>query len=677
MNWLSPAAIAILPVVGVAIGASAYSYQPPPPQPPTIRPHDSSLIVAGTVRMRDGSPVAGAILRTTNVELSEPPIVSQTEEQGRFRFSSVFGEGCRLHVSSADAMYQAVFSVASATARTRFSAPLHLTLLPAITTIVTVLAEGRPVTGALVVAVGTDFQFQVEAVTGHDGKARLRLPARVGIRNLFAWHPALGVIATQGTRDDRPEATTQLTLLPPAPHKVRVFDEKGQPIAGIALGVSVKSEGFDWIATKDVEPAHVRTDAEGCAIIPWAPRENLQYVEVEIPGSDLKIDVTDLTQIAAGLTTIHARRIQPVQGRLIMPKGVSAEGILITGLGFRQPNGHIPAARAHKDGTFTLGVASNHAYVIGVTDLQWASDPWSGVILGDDNRKSTEIAINVYPATPLTVRVTRGPGRDPVANARVDVSSQGRVTWTGGDGKKRTGTAGARTWLVTDRNGIFQTGVGKGKQQLGMISGTWFDNRIIDVTSEKPVDVEFHRDWPGDQRVTGRLMLDGAPCPASPSMSAYAWEPGLKDLPDVFQPTIRADGTFDVVFDCQSISLLFLDRDQQRSGFVERFRGDAQVDIHLDETGTYTGTLVNDAGNPIANRTLQFLPKTLLSTVVLSAQTDEVGRFRLTGVPAKVGLHFGIRRVPGDPFYLVETLPDFKPGEVRSGQRLTLRRAAP
>ena len=71
--------------------------------------------------------------------------------------------------------------------------------------------------------------------------------------------------------------------------------------------------------------------------------------------------------------------------------------------------------------------------MLGITDLKWASDPWSGTILDNDTAKPAEITMKVYPATPLVVRVTRGPRRDPVVNAWVDLASMGHVAWTDND----------------------------------------------------------------------------------------------------------------------------------------------------------------------------------------------------------------------------------------------------
>ena len=155
-------------------------------------------------------------------------------------------------------------------------------------------------------------------------------------------------------------------------------------------------------------------------------------------------------------------------------------GILVTGFG-RGPTNHgdIPYARARRDGTFRLRVPSEHNYVLGIADLKWASDPWTGMILVKDSAKPAEITMKVYPATPLIVRVTRGPEREPVVNAWVDLKSMGTVNWTDkSTGVKISGTAGGvNTWLTTDADGVARAGVGKGEHVLRLSSGDWNEER--------------------------------------------------------------------------------------------------------------------------------------------------------------------------------------------------------
>ena len=507
-------------------------------QPVAASSDDGLLTVTGIVRMRDGSPVAGATVRSiTGLDDTGP--VAHTDDGGRFQLQGVFQGGGRLHVSSPDGSFQAVLNVPSVATRTVFASPLELTLSPALTHRVTVLSQGRPAAGALVAATATG--FHVQGVTGQDGKVRLRLPAKERLSELVAWHPTLGTIGKRALENRPREGTTELSLLPTAPHTIHVVDVDGRGIGGVELGVSVHPEDCDWIVAKYFKDAHVRTDASGTAIVPWAPREKLQYVEVDILGSDWKVDETDRKQVAAGVTTVHARRERTVQGRLIMPDGADAQGILVTGFGFGPAdNGDIPSSRARRDGTFQLQVPSEHGYVLGIEDLKWASDPWTGMILAKDDAKPVEITMKVYPATPLTVRVTRRAQRDPVINAGVELGARADVNWIDSTGKKRSGRGGARTWLTTDADGVARASVGKGKQHLFLNSGVWTEERTIEVTSDKPVEVEFHRAWNGKQRITGQLTSDGEPYVPSPTARGPCL--GAATI-QFYPPGIRASGS--------------------------------------------------------------------------------------------------------------------------------------
>ena len=87
-----------------------------------------------------------------------------------------------------------------------------------------------------------------------------------------------------------------------------MIDVDGRPIGGSELAVSVRTKDSGWIDVGRVEATHVRADADGTAIVPWAPRDKLQYVDVDPLSSDWKFDDTDLKQTSTGITTVHARR---------------------------------------------------------------------------------------------------------------------------------------------------------------------------------------------------------------------------------------------------------------------------------------------------------------------------------------------------------------------------------
>ncbi len=105
---------ALLAAAMIATGAAVYAYQTVKPNQAVARPRaaltreppavvnsdDELLTVTGIVRLQDGSPVAGASVRSMN-GIGETAPAARTDHAGRFQLQGVFVDGGRLHVSSA------------------------------------------------------------------------------------------------------------------------------------------------------------------------------------------------------------------------------------------------------------------------------------------------------------------------------------------------------------------------------------------------------------------------------------------------------------------------------------------------------------------------------------------------------------------------------------------------
>lgn len=197
------------------------------------------------------------------------------------------------------------------------------------------------------------------------------------------------------------------------------------------------------------------------------------------------------------------------------------------------------------------------------------------------------------------------------------------------------------------------------------------------MTSEKPLEVEFHRSWNGNQRIIGRLTADGKPFVPSPTLIARAWAPQqMFRAPVVFDPKIHRDGSFELMYDAESVTLFFVDRDHRRSGFVKRAVGDAKLEVSMEPmTATYSGILIDENAQPMSGRTLDMSVKTSDFKVIAAEQTDENGHFLFSSVPCKVPLQFNIRNEGDLPeYFLFDRDRLFNPGEVRENDQLKPRR---
>jgi hypothetical protein len=641
---------------------------------PSSRPDDGKLTVIASLSLPDGSPAAGAILRSKDGEIGSPA-EAPADEQGRVQLRGMFGNGAQLHASTPDGQYQAALSIPAGAARTAFHSPIDMQLAPARQQRIVVVSDGRPVEGALVVVAGNG--FQVRGVTGPEGAAEIKLPAGQDVVSVTAWHPTLGVA---GKRDFNkpPSLTEPLALYSPAPLAFRFLDTNGQPVAKVNFGMNARIDGAGWdLITDGIESPQNVSDERGEAVIDWAPQEKLSYVDVELRSDQWKVDRIDIDALADRLVVVHLRRKTPVEGQIIMPDAASAEGLLVTGFAFGPHHrGDIPAVRARRDGTFTLPVASAHGYIVGICDDEFSSPLYPSVILPADGETPDNLKIEAYPATPLTVRVTRGADRQPAPGAWVNLSSRGQVEYVNGTGEKSTGNAGVQQWLLTDADGEARAGVGRGEIEVRLNADDWNEERKIKVPSTEPVNLEFHRAWQGKRQLAMRLVVDGKPYRPAPNSVALAWSEQPSRMAISHEAVIAEDGALNVAYDADNLAVLVIDREHKLSGYV-RFAGDEPpTELRMLPMATYRGAIVQQDGTPLANRTVELQTQASFLEVAEAQQTDDEGRFEFVGVPVQTPLRVDVKNDPGsDEYYIFDNSKAFEPGEVRDKDVLSARRS--
>jgi hypothetical protein len=314
--------------------------------------------------------------------------------------------------------------------------------------------------------------------------------------------------------------------------------------------------------------------------------------------------------------------------------------------------------------------------VLGVVDREWGGELWSGQVVGKDLARPASVRMSVRRATPVTIHVTRGPQHTPVADAFVEIGRRRDVNWVDARGKKQDGSAGTRYWVTTDAQGVVRTGMASGPGEVRLGSRTWDETRTLKVPEDQPLDVEFHRPWPADRRLAGRLVVEGKPFAPSSSFVARAWlSRGERFVPSQEDVRVKADGTFEVPFDAETATVFFHDLGKQRSGYAKVER-EGPIEVPMVTGATYGGTIVGEDGKPLAGYVVDLYVQGSGGTNPVATElADPDGRFHFTNAPAGVPLVVVVKdRAGREERFLSEDERKFQPGEVRDKDTLKPRR---
>ena len=327
---------------------------------------------------------------------------------------------------------------------------------------------------------------------------------------------------------------------------------------------------------------------------------------------------------------------KPIRGRVIRADGSPAAGIRVraygSGQGFDDGSGQ---ARTAADGTYEMSVSPEEAYAVYVDDKDWTATTRLDVVIREGK-----------PASGIDFRLTRGSIlRGTVTVGTGDKPSPGESVWLSEVGKeapKELREPGDRTWrparrqlnTMTDAQGRYSFRLGPGSYTLMGPART--KNEKITVQDEPELVRDFHMPRADKGPLSGRVVVAGrkgegvaeASVEIVAGVSAGSYPVRIRaDAEGRF----RVDRTLDHCYVCAKSP------DGSLGALVEIGAEDAEVVIEVAPTATARGILLDEAGQAVVNREVDWGRRinfddsrgSSTEAFATKVKTDALGRFTL------------------------------------------------
>jgi beta-lactamase regulating signal transducer with metallopeptidase domain len=602
----------------------------------------------GIVIDEQGRPVAGALVRPP---ASADPTGVQggtTAPDGRFVLA-FSGRHRNVYGLVAESGGGALVGLARDGAGQRTRKRLRIVVKPTRPLTVRVKdAKGAPVAGADVEAV--EFGYQTRGRTGPDGTATLPVATDALIRWVVAQKAGAGLdyIATDPlATPDEPRPLPRevvLTLDGAVPLRIKAVDPEGRPAPGVRISPVVLQRPARGgpIETGFAASSWVTTDENGVAVF--------DRFHKEIGGcafwvrSEEYLCAREPTSARDGPTELTAQLVRPARlsGKVTLPDGRPARDVIVrVEASLPLPYGLDWLARTADDGTYSLNVLPERAYIMAVEDESWVAPSRSNVVVRE-GRPVDGLDFALVLGTLVHGRVTQGGDGKPSVGTGVALTEEGPLL----PKEFRTGLRSARLTrsTVTDGEGRYRIRAVPGRYTLK--AGTASPSVTVEIKDEPEVLRDLTRKTPAgarrvDVRVVERTGAVERPVPWARVTLFFA--PGGH----LSAETTDNEGRVGLrVFNGTETFLYARDDSGALCGVAQVPEAAAEVTLVMARAAEIRGQLVDTDGKPQARRQvgiqMEFVQLSDGSRRLATPpryrefiRTDEQGRFAFRGVPAE------------------------------------------
>ncbi len=488
------------------------------------------------------------------------------------------------------------------------------------------------------------------ATTDGEGKAVLSvgsfesLPDPLG-GDWFARHETKGMAASGYRFTQTPPIPLELVLRKGVPMPLKVVDDTGIPIAGLALrAVSLYGPDIEFQCHPSAELPDfwtATTDAKGECVIHGLPEQYRIYVDhADERYSQPEGRLNWKFQLVPGNAESHLLRLEPaatISGRVAFPDGSPVAGVMVAASEqfHYARGGHSENTTTDADGRYILKRLLASGYDINVTFPETLREDWSEpAYVGVSLEKGQAITVPDIVLTPgalVTGRVTLHDTGQGVPHFRIGAVSSPPDSHR------------AQRWGTTDAEGNYRLRLPAGDAKVYLAgeppkgySRPKGNERDLTLAEGGREVVDFTL---GEtSAMTGRVLdEDGKPVAGAALRARDSMWDTLKWL-------TGEDGTFRIETGDEldeTPLIAFLD-DQVSPEPVTAIPNGEAVEIRLRRNGfgRVEGRVIDESGNPLPGATAHWFWKHSIDNIRGEMAVDAEGRFRIERLLPEQGVLF-------------------------------------
>lgn len=489
--------------------------------------------------------------------------------------------------------------------------------------------------------------------TDANGQAILKLSAKDKISSFTAWTDS-GLLGGyqffQGPPRDPNAIEHVIDMFECHERRIHVVDTDGSPVAGVRLKLQVAiPKHYNYFGhPTDCE---VVTDATGTANYKWFPKlvDAHHYADL-IGEQDWKLQSQSNTDDAVEVVvTKPAARVR-VEGQ-VSRGGQYVGGVVVESHSFQgETEGHSDKRMiiADQDGKFSFDALPNSTYATFVVDDQWVSEPNIFTPIDPVSGEKSSPYLMAVDGQPVTVQVTSGPERKPIAGQSVSLISEYRYSYAE-NGEKRNGATHRQIFAITDEHGLAKAFAPLGSLRTDVYTSSWRTESKIDVKADQENRVELHRAQVTAINAMGRIEL-----PPFTSIDLKKVSVAIQaidgQLSEEFTPEVSESGQFSFETKATVVGCFAYSADGQWAAAKVVEDLSQPFTIELQPTAFLSGQLLDGEGKPIANHRVSAEPRienplSELRTIgfsrsmkgkVIATKTDANGNYRVGPLPRQI-----------------------------------------